>query len=148
MLRVSLLALCIVSLTGCLYSYDVQAKLSDGQLIFEANPQWGADCVRSIEVRAEEEDMAKVWEQTISYDDSCENEFPIVYGQPLRGQTYGYDNEGVHDPMIGTPAVTITAKKLRAGITYTISTMTGATGYGCGRFRIGLDRRLENIGCR
>jgi hypothetical protein len=148
MSRVFLLALSVFSLTGCSYSYDVQAKWSDGRLIFEANPQWGADCVRSIEVRAEEDDMATVWEQTISHKDRCENQFPIVYGKPLRGQLDGDDNAGVPDRMISTPAISLPANKLRAGIIYTVATTTGATGYGCGRFRIGLDGRPENLGCR
>jgi hypothetical protein len=37
------------SLPGCSQSYDVQARVSDGRLVFDANPQQSADCVRHVE---------------------------------------------------------------------------------------------------
>lgn len=107
MLRAAIPILCVLTLCGCSYSYDVQATVSDGRLIFDANPQWGADCVRRVEVRAEEdrgsEGAGAVWEQSISHDDACENRFPIVYGEPLRGRHHVYGSGGVPDAMVGTP---------------------------------------------
>jgi hypothetical protein len=116
-------------------------------LVFDANPQWGADCVREVEVRSEEVGAAAVWEQPISYEDGCENKFPVTYGEPLRGQSDDYDSGGGLDPMVDTPAPSSAAKKPQVGFVYTVSTGTGATGYGCGRFRIGSDRQVENLGC-
>jgi len=147
MLRAAVPILCILTLCGCSYSYDVQARVSDGRLVFEANPQWGADCVRHVEVRSEENSAAVVWEQTIAFDDGCENKFPIAYGVLLRGHPHVYDSGGVPNMMVGTRAPSVAAKMLRAGVIFTVSTTTGATGYGCGRFRIGPDRQVENLGC-
>lgn len=146
MLRAAVPVLCTLTLCGCSYSYDVQARVSDGRLIFEVNPQWGADCVRRVEVRSEEKGGEAVWEQTVSFDDGCENKFPIAYGVPLRGRPHVYDS-GAPDVMVGTAAPSVAAKKLLAGVICTVSTTTGATGYGCGRFRIGSDRQVENLGC-
>ena len=148
MLRASVSVLCILGLSGCSYSYDVRASVTDGRLAFDANPQWGADCVRHVAVTAEEGETRTVWEQSISHDDRCENKFPIAYGAPLRGHLHVYDSGGVPDAMVGKPAPSVAAKRLRAGVIYTVSTTTGATGYGCGRFRIGSDGRVENLGCR
>jgi len=139
--------LCFLTLSGCSYSYDVQAKVSDGRLVFDANPQWGADCVRRVEVRSDDGSAGTVWDQSISPDDGCENKFPLAYGVPLRGEPHVYDSGGVPDAMAGTPAPSVAAKKLRTGVIYTVSTTTGTTGYGCGRFRIGSDGRVENLGC-
>lgn len=139
----------MLTLSGCSYSYDVQAKVTNGRLMFDANPQWGADCVRRVEVRAEEdEDSAgAVWEQSISHQDDCENTFPIIYGESLKGQPHVYDSGGVPEQLRGRPANQIHPKPLRTGVLYTVNTTTGATGYGCGRFRILSDRRIENLGC-
>lgn len=115
--------------------------------MFDANPQWRADCVRRVEVRFEEEGGETVWEQSISNDDGCENKFPITYGKPLRGRRHVYSSGGVPDVMIGTPAHSVRAKRLGAGAIYTVSTTTGATGYGCDRFRIKADLQVENLGC-
>lgn len=77
MLRAVVPILCILTLSGCSYSYDVQARVSDGRLVFDANPQWGDDCVRHVEVESEENVAGAVWEQALSLDDGCENTFPI-----------------------------------------------------------------------
>ena len=146
MLRAVVPILCILTLSGCSYSYDVQARVSDGRLIFDANPQWGTDCVRRVEV-AQDNGAETVWEQSIDYDDGCVNKFPLVYGQALRGHPQGYDSGGVPDAMAGTAAPSVAAKRLRIGVIYTVSTTTGATGYGCGRFRVESDGRVENLGC-
>ena len=151
MLRTAAPILCMLALSGCSYSYEVQARVLDGRLMFDANPQWGADCVRRVEVRAERDEGSAgeevVWEWSISHDDACENRFPIAYGERLRGRPHVYDSGGVPNEMVGTPARSVAAKKLRTGVIYTVSTTTGATGYGCGRFRIGPNRQVQNLGC-
>ena len=147
MWRAAVPVLCVLTVSGCSYSYDVQAKVVDGRLVFVANPKWGADCVRRVQVRSEEPDPGTVWEQSISYEDGCDNKFPIAYGEPLRGHSQVYDSGGVPDAMVGTPAPSVAAKRLQAGAIYMVSTTTGATGYGCGRFRIGSNGQVENLGC-
>ena len=137
----------MVTLSGCSYTYDVQAMVSDGHLVFHANPQWGADCVYQVEVRSEEDVAVTVWEQSISVENECINKFPITYGVRLRGAAHVSASRGVHDAIMGTSAPSVTAKKLRAGVIYTVSTTTGGSGYGCGRFRIGPKRQVENLGC-
>jgi len=141
----------MLTLSGCSYSYDVQANLSGGHLTFDANPQWGADCVREVEVSwdggAASAQTEVVWDQEISYADGCKNKFPIVYGARLKGQLYGYDSEGAIDPTIGSPASLVAAKMLQVGVIYTVHTVTGATGYGCGRFRLQADNVVQNLGC-
>lgn len=147
MFRAVVPILCTLALSGCSYSYDVQAGFSDGRLTFDANPQWGADCLRRVEVTLEERGGETVWEQSISHDDGCENQFPISYGEPLRGRAHVYESGGAAVAMIGAPAPLIAAKRLRIGVIYTVSTTTGATGYGCGRFRIEPNRKVQNLGC-
>src|SRR5690606_18155472 len=147
MLRAVVPILCMLALAGCSYSYEVQARVSEGRLLFDANPQWGADCVRRVVVGSEEDDAVTVWEQSVSHDDRCENTFPITYGEPLRGRPHVYDSGDISDAMAGTPAPSVVAEKLRTGVIYTVSTTTGATGYGCGRFRITSNRQVENLGC-
>lgn len=139
--------LCQLALSGCTYSYDVQAEVSKGRLTFNANPQWGADCLRRVDVRSDMDGGRAVWEQSISHDDHCENRFPITYGEPLRGRPDASNSDGDPDVMIGTLASSVTAEKLRVGVIYTISTTTGTTGYGCGRFRIEPNGHVQNLGC-
>jgi len=146
MLRAAVPILFILTLSGCSYSYDVQSSASDGRLIFDANPQWGAECVRHVEV-TEDNGAGAVWQQSIAHADACVNKFPLMYGPSLRGHPQVYDSGGVPDAMVGMPAPSVTAKKLRGGVIYTVSTATGATDYGCGRFRIGSDGRVENLRC-
>lgn len=147
MFRAIASVLCIFALSGCSYSYDVKAKLSEGRLVFNANPQWGADCVRQVEVASQEDGAGTVWQQSIAHDDGCENTFPIVYGAALDGKPHIYGSGGVPAELVGTTAPSVPAKKLKAGVVYIVSTTTGATGYGCGRFRIGPNRHVENLGC-
>lgn len=151
MLRAAIPILCVLTLSGCSYSYGVQAKFSDGRLIFDANPQWGADCVRRVEVSADDDErpeaMGTVWEQAISHEDRCQNTFPIIYGEPLKGKPHVYDSGGVPQELRGRPASSVSPRPLHIGVLYTVDTTTGATGYGCGRFRILPNRRVENLGC-
>ncbi|WP_133496654.1 hypothetical protein [Stakelama pacifica] len=149
-------------LCSCSYVYDVTVSMSHGRLIFDANPQWFADCVRVVSVTADDdsvrataasgddEDLVRTGtflRQSISHDDGCKNHFPIAYGYTLKGRAHVYDNGGVPADMAGQRAPSVAPKPLHTGVAYTVSTVTGATGYGCGRFIIRQDRTVENLGC-
>ena len=161
MLRAASLPIFTLMLCSCSYGYDVSVSVSDGRLVFDANPQWFADCVRQVEVMADDDAVRATpapgddkdsvrtgtfWEQSISYDDRCNNHFPIAYGETLKGRAHVYDS-GAPAEMVGQRAPLVAAKQLRIEVLYTVATTTGATGYGCGRFIIHRDRTVENIGC-
>jgi hypothetical protein len=140
-------ALLILTLSGCSYAYDVQARVVDGRLMFDANPQWGADCVNEIEVRAEDKDEgATLWEQSASYA-GCEKRFPLAYDELLKGSVFEYNTSGALNERARTLAIAVAPKPMRAGVVYRVLTTTGSTGYGCGRFRISPDRKVQNLGC-
>lgn len=134
-------------LSGCSYSYDVKTSMSGGQVLFSANPQWGADCVRHVFVGAVTaegiQDAGVMWDRSISHEDGCENIFPITYGDPLKGQPLVYEYGGSK----GQPARSIEPKPLRIGVLYEVHTTTGATGYGCGRFQIDPSSQVQNFAC-
>jgi hypothetical protein len=147
MLRTLAPVICILALSGCSYRYNVKAKVVDGRLMFDANPQWFTDCVRRIEVRADDEPSETLWEQSISHKDACENTFPIAYGQALRGEAFVNDIVEVVDRNGERQSPAPAAKKLQVDIIYAVSTTTGATGYGCGGFCINPNLQVENLGC-
>lgn len=142
MLRAAIPILCVTLLSGCSYSYGVETKMSDGQLVFSADPQWGADCVRHVFVGAVTEegiqDAGVMWDQSVAYEDGCENTFPITYGDPLQGRPHAY---------AGRPARLIAPKPPRIGVLYEVHTTTGATGYGCGRFQMNPNGQVQNFAC-
>ncbi|HEY0957771.1 MAG TPA: hypothetical protein VGE05_00695 [Novosphingobium sp.] len=134
MLRRSItLGLLVTLLSGCSYSYDVLAVARGGQIAFIVDPKSSSSptCIRRIEVYAEVE-RATVWRESVDYDDDCANEFPIAYGASFKGR---HQEEWP----------TIPASALRRGVVYEVSTTTGATGYGGGRFVIKTDGRVENL---
>ena len=110
--------------------------------MFSANPKWGADCARHIfvgEVTSEGiQDAGVMWDRSISYEDDCENTFPIIYGEPLKGQPHVYQEER---------ARSIGPKPLSIGVLYEVHATTGATGYGCGRFQINSDEQVQSFSC-
>lgn len=120
-------------LGGCSYSYEVLAVARGGQIAFIADPKSSTapSCIRRIEVYGEGE-RAPVWRESVDYEDDCANEFPVVYGTRFKGR---HQQEWP----------TISAQQLRPGIVYEVSTTTGATGYGGGRFVIKVDGRVENL---
>jgi len=122
-----------VALSGCSYSYEVVASLEGGRVIFAVSPKspQRPDCVRRIEVIPENGQTAS-WEESVDYEDDCANRFPLPYGATLKG----HHQEGVQ---------TAVAKPLQRGVIYQISTTTGATGYGGGRFVIQSDGHVVNL---
>jgi len=149
-------------LCGCSYSYDVEVSSVGGQLIFSANPQWGADCVREIEVEADDDtvrakanrddDASSVqsgtfWQASVAHEDACENHFPLAYGTTLKGRPWTYETGGLLPNADGQRAPLVAPKELRIEAIYSVHTTTGSTGYGCGRFIIHRDRSVENLRC-
>ena len=120
-------------LGGCSYSYEVLAVARGGQIAFIVDPKSSSSpsCIRRIEVYGDGE-RAPVWRESVDYEDDCANEFPVAYGTRFKGR---HQQEWP----------TISAQPLRPGVVYEVSTATGATGYGGGRFVIKADGRVENL---
>lgn len=131
--KIVILAPLAIALSSCSYGYDLVAVVRDGELVFavsQASSQQPV-CLRRIEV-TEEGKLEAVWSESVSYDDDCASKFPIAYGVALQGQ-YRQD----HQKIAGKP--------LRRGVIYNVSTTTGATGYGGGRFLLKADGQVENL---
>jgi hypothetical protein len=139
LLQLPALALTL-ALSGCSYIYDIKVVAIGGRVAFivDTRSRHGADCITQIDVIAKDGTRAKpspgdniervgygtFWHQR--FDTECVDEFPIIYGQALRGKP-----DPLHE---GADAVS--AKPLRIGVIYEVSTTTGATGYGGGAFRV------------
>jgi hypothetical protein len=105
-------------------------------------------CFRQIEVAAERPVKAKAkaqagddatrvgygtfWFESVSYDDDCANRFPLPYGAELNGKHQ--QDRGMVKP-----------KPLVREVIYDVTTTSGATGYGSGRFIIRANGRVENL---
>lgn len=124
-----LLLLCLCS---CSYTYDVVAAVENGRIVFRSASKHSnaPDCLRRIEVYSIGE-RKTVWRDSVDYSDDCANEFPVVYGARLKGKKQ-------------PEWPTIPATPLRIGLEYEISTTTGATGYGGGRFHLDANGRVVN----
>ena len=122
-----------VPLGSCSYSYDVIAAVRNGQIVIDVGSASSHHpaCLRRVEVSAEQGNNV-AWLESVSYHDDCANKFPLPYGHRLGGK---------HEPDSGEVA----AKPLRRDTVYELTTTTGATGYGGGRFIVHADGRLENL---
>lgn len=104
----------------CIYAIYVSAV--EGP--FEA-PEAG-DSVRMVE-------NGLYWHE--SFDDtSCDNPFPIIYGEPLEGPPVGQGDKHRVKP-----------KPLRTGIVYEVTTASRGDGYGGGKFLITHERKIVNL---
>jgi len=135
-------------LSGCSYVYDLLAVVHDGHVMFvvDSDSPSHPDCVRTIEVvsvqrrsveAAPGDDRTRtgygtVWRDEVEYEDECENQFPFAYGHRLNGTQRPH--HGLVQP-----------KPLTRNVVYEVTTQTGATGYGGGRFIIRADGRVENL---
>jgi len=122
-----------LALSGCSYSYDVVASVRDGRLVLMIDPSspQKPSCLRRVEI-IPKDGRNPVWEESVGYDDDCANRFPLPYGTRLKGQHQ--EGQGV-----------VQAQQLRRGVIYDISTTTGATGYGGGRFIVHSNGSVENL---
>lgn len=121
-------------LGGCSYSYDLVAVVRQGRIFIEV-PQYSKShptCLRRVEVYADGERQPD-WRESTSYDDACANKFPLPYRVRLKGQHQSNGSEEV------------AAKPIRRETVYEVSTTTGATEYGMGRFVVHADGRVENL---
>ena len=73
-----------------------------------------------------------IWRESVSHDDACSNRFPVEYGKKLTGK-----REQALDFVKAMP--------LSRQVVYEVSTTTGATGYGVGKFIIRNDGRVDNL---
>ena len=135
--------------TSCSYAYPLLAVSHAGRLAFIVDPKSGdqPSCFRYVEVIAEEGAKAKAapepaddasrvgygtyWFESVDYDNACANRFPVRYGVGLNGRHQNYGS--------------VRAKALRREVVYDVSTTTGATGYGGGRFIIHANGHIENL---
>lgn len=143
-----LLGALVLSLSACSYSYDLRAVAKGGHVMFEvaSDSKSQPDCLRQIAVETDErtaispapgDDATRtgygtVWHDSVDYDDACANAFPIQYGANLKGRKQA--DRGLVAP-----------KRLNVGIVYVVSSTTGATGYGGGRFIVHADGRIQNL---
>lgn len=143
-------ALAILSslLSGCSYGYDMLATTRGGRIVFIVDPKSNQhpSCLRQIDVVAEGDvkavaeagdDTSRVgygtfWFESVDYEDDCLNQFPLPYGEPLKGRPQ-------------EDRRTVRPKPLLREVVYTIAATTGATGYGSGRFVIHPDGQIENL---
>lgn len=120
-------------LGGCSYSYDLIAAVRNGKIVIDVDPSSSQHppCLRRIEVSAEDA-RETIWQESVSHDDDCANQFPLPYGNRLLG-THQPDSEEV------------AAKPLQRDTIYEVTATTGATGYGGGRFIVHADGTVENL---
>ncbi|WP_298290204.1 hypothetical protein [Novosphingobium sp.] len=131
--KIAAAMLLAVPLGGCSYNYNLFAKVRNGQIVIDVDPASSRQptCLRQIEVSVEDE-RDPTWRESVSHDDKCANEFPLSYGHRLRGK-HQQDREEV------------AAKPLQLEVIYEVTTTTGATGYGGGRFIVHADGNVENL---
>jgi len=138
-----------VSLGSCSYAYHLTAVVIGGRVAFVVDPasRHDASCINQIDViaaggarakPAPSDDVSRVqygtfWHQSLDYD--CVDEFPIFYGQRLKGKP---------NPL-GQAIEAVSAKPLKIGVVYEVTTTTGATGYGGGAFKILPDHTVINV---
>ncbi len=143
-----LLGALVLSLGACSYTYDLRAVVKGGQVIFEvaSDSKSQPDCLRQIAVEIDErtaispapgDDPTRtgygtVWYDSVDYDEACANAFPMQYGANLKGRKQ--TDRGLVSP-----------KPLKVGVVYVVSSTTGATGYGGGRFILHANGRIENL---
>ena len=152
MWRLALLTLSATLLSGCSYVYDLLAVARNGELTFIVSDQSPSDpsCFHQIEVVSADRiavdpapgddpiraGYGTVWrdqvERKVGWGVDCENQFPFAYGRNLKG------NQRVDHGLVEP-------KPLARNTVYEILTVSGATGYGGGRFLIHDDGRIENL---
>ena len=149
----AILTLPIFALLGsCSTSYELHAFVLNGRIAFAPVDKdiWGnpdPDCFYSISVSivdgpsakkgpGESEGLIKhgtYWNKTFAVT-SCENLFPAIYGQDLRGppfrENYQYE---------------VAAKPLVPGYVYQVTASSNGSAYGGGKFKLTKDGMVENL---
>ena len=151
--RLQPFVICLSALTvgSCSYGYDILAVAINGRLAFVVDPRssYKPDCIGRINVSVDRggpvahagpgDDVALVrnggvywWKFTEVT--SCENPFPIFYGQQIKGHPFIY-RDGPSN---------VEAKPLRVGVLYHVET-SGDGAYGYRWFRINKGGHIENL---
>jgi hypothetical protein len=151
-LQLFVVCLSAYTLGSCSYGYKLLAVVIDGRLAFVVDPgsNYKPDCLGSIHVSidkggpiarpaaGDDEGLVRnggvYWWRSTEVT-SCENPFPIFYGQEIKGPPFIYQD--------GKPS-SVEAKPLRIGAVYEVST-SGDGAYGSGWFRINKGGRVENL---
>ncbi len=131
----------LTALGSCSTMHEMTARMVDGRLAFEAVGDWWSrpDCFYQIDVRAEDgppadpmpgDDAGSVRIGTYWFDwrDSCDNTYPVFYGQSLKGGPYR--DQG------GTVWRHVAPKPLRPHVIYSASTLSPGSSYGTVYFRL------------
>jgi hypothetical protein len=136
------------ALGSCSYAYDLNAVMIDGRVAFVVDPSshQQPDCVRSIYVDAdhgepkaipvEGDDVGLVSNGSVYWWDfrdvsSCDNPFPVFYGDELKGKPS--ENVGYVAP-----------KPLLLDVVYQVGAESRGSGYGTAWFKIRLGGEIEN----
>lgn len=140
----------LLMLGGCSYNFDVRAVMTDGRLTFIADgpSRSRARCVSRVEVMPVEvspssgpETMRAGRHRVYAWVDhggyGCDDRFPIVYGQALKGADVRDSGAAFED---------VAPKALEVGRVYNVMVTVGATGYGGGSFRLLSNGTVENLG--
>ena len=140
----------LLALGGCSDTFDVRAVMTDGRLTFVADgPSRGrARCVSHVAVMVAEASPSsghgpyEAWRQrAYAWVDQggygCDDRFPIVYGQALKGEDVRSSGPTFED---------VAPKALEVGRVYIVMVTVDATGYGGGSFRLLPDGTVENLG--
>ena len=138
------------ALSGCSSVYDLRAVVIDGKVAFEPTDTdiWGKpDCIYAIWVSAvdgppatpEEGDSIGMVEHGTYWHTgfavtSCENPFPIIYGERLKGP-----------PTQKNDGYVVKAKPLRIGVVYEVTTASDGSASGGGKFMITEQRTVVNL---
>lgn len=147
---VAALTVSLLALGSCSEVHELKAEMIGGRLAFVALGDWWTrpDCFYSIDVRAEESspaspapgddvDAARTGTHWFDWRATCVNEYPIFYGQSLKGNPYrdGYGEVWPH----------VRPKPLKPGVIYRASTLSPGSSYGSAYFRLNGSGGVENL---
>ncbi|WP_237713933.1 hypothetical protein [Novosphingobium sp. Rr 2-17] len=147
------LAASFLALGSCSKVHELRAEMIEGRLAFVAVGDWWSrpDCFYSIDVEVERgpsakpeagDDAGRVKRGTYWSDwrASCENAYPVFFGQSLKGARYR-DSEGLEWPHVSP-------KPLSPHVIYSASTLSPGSSYGTVYFRLNGDGGVQNLDWR
>ncbi|MDF2638847.1 MAG: hypothetical protein K0R64_1831 [Novosphingobium lindaniclasticum] len=154
MKRVSILAAAgfALLLGSCSSDFDFHAEMIGGRLAFVPTGNWFSrpDRFCMVDVRASSGPRAKAEAgddpQQIAegaywsyWPDGCNNRFPFVYGQALKGKSVLDTRSGLERPHVR-------AKRLSPNVVYEIRVLAPRSAYGSARFALDGQGHVRNFG--
>ncbi len=146
----ALVAFLPLALGSCSTTHELTAAIVDGRLAFLADGNWWSrpDCFYSIDVSTDEgspaapepgDDTDRVASGTywFYWRNECANEYPVYYGQPLKGAPYRRED--------GSEWGHVAPKPLSPHVVYSASTLSPASSYGTAYFRLDGKENVENL---